>query len=728
MSVPILPATLPSSPAPLDPLEPLSPFQKRLHKLALQVMEMEKSLFEARLNERLPKHQIEKWGKELNAVSQRVSTLTCSLIAPENPLQEVQEITERVGSLVTHVGTSRLQDFLELTLGEDWQNLVSHLPENWEEYAALFTPIEGELTSYRKKGAACLVSTSSHGAISYKEEELAKGEWFFTETTLHTQNSRKQQFLGAELCIPYEKEGAKKILIINGHVQPSTADASSSFSLVREKIQAVLQEKEPQLPQDWVEHWLGCISLRDLLARSKSELTKDLVEDKELSETLERKTAQQLISFIKVLTPPEIARCLNALSFFSDYTRIVAYSVRYHLGPYYQELLPYLPLQTSQLFLEAEKKRKEELSSLSSDPASLEEQITQSDMPTRAAREALEKVRYSKKVSGSEKGKSLEYAKRLVTFPWGKHKSLPVSTQSSPQEIRSFRKELRAKLDQRILGQERAKNVIHELTGCWISKGSTSGTCLGFEGSPGVGKTELAQSLGEAWGLPVVHISCGGLTDGSFLKGHGYTYSGSQPGKIVNGIIQAGYQNALFVIDEVDKLSDTPKGQEVAEAILELTDPTRSQRWEDSYFEGVPFPLNQCPVVLIYNYKNNIPEALWSRIANIKFDDITQEQKLTIASSYLLPKVAEKCGFQKGELILTDEAVRHLVHDYAKEPGVRKLEQRLFLVAAYANGHRLDNWESFSTPFTLTKAFAKEALDQLWSREEQEHGPEGLYI
>ena len=257
------------------------------------------------------------------------------------------------------------------------------------------------------------------------------------------------------------------------------------------------------------------------------------------------------------------------------------------------------------------------------------------------------------------------------------------------------------------------------MTGRWISTGKASGVCLGFEGSPGVGKTELAMAIARAWGMPVVYISCGGLTDGSFLKGHGYTYEGSQPGRIVAGLTSEGYQNALFIIDEVDKLSDTPKGQEIAEALLELTDPNRNGRWEDSYFQGVPFPLNRSGIIMIYNEKNLIPKALWSRITNVKFEDLKDEEKREIARKYMLPKVAEACGFKKHELELSDAAIEHIIKDYDPEPGVRKLEQRLLLVGTEVNNIRLDDRDNFPPRFLITKQFAKAALDKTWSRENE---------
>ena len=175
----------------------------------------------------------------------------------------------------------------------------------------------------------------------------------------------------------------------------------------------------------------------------------------------------------------------------------------------------------------------------------------------------------------------------------------------------------------------------------------------------------------------------------------------------------------IFIIDEVDKLSDTPKGQEIAEALLELTDPNRNGRWEDSYFQGVPFPLNRSGIIMIYNEKNLIPKALWSRITNVKFEDLKDEEKREIARKYMLPKVAEACGFKKHELELSDAAIEHIIKDYDPEPGVRKLEQRLLLVGTEVNNIRLDDRDNFPPRFLITKQFAKAALDKTWSRENE---------
>jgi ATP-dependent Lon protease len=302
----------------------------------------------------------------------------------------------------------------------------------------------------------------------------------------------------------------------------------------------------------------------------------------------------------------------------------------------------------------------------------------------------IQNLRYMDTCSG-EYFKVKNWVDTFMTIPFGVHRTLPITMDVGVEQCHTFMEAAKDTLDSAVYGLNDAKMQIMQMVGQWISNPSALGSAIAIKGPPGTGKTTLVkEGISKILGRDFAFIALGGATDSSFLEGHSYTYEGSTWGKIVDIMIRCKSMNPVIFFDELDKLSETPKGEEIAGILTHLTDTSQNSQFHDKYFSEIAFDLSKCLFIFSYNDESKVNPILLDRMYRIHTNGYGKKDKTHIAQKYLIPKIQSEVAFKPEQIIIPDETIEYIVeHHTNKEDGVRNLKRCLEIIFTKLNLYRL---------------------------------------
>ncbi len=300
------------------------------------------------------------------------------------------------------------------------------------------------------------------------------------------------------------------------------------------------------------------------------------------------------------------------------------------------------------------------------DISKLKERILEAKLPEDVLKSVNEEIERLEVIpdSSPEYNVTRTYLNWIVDLPWSQSTADHVDMDKA-QKI----------LEKEHYGLEKAKERIMEFLAVRKLKPQFDGTILCLAGPPGVGKTSMGKSIAESLGRKFYRFSLGGMRDEAEIKGHRRTYVGAMPGRLIQAMKRVEVNNPVIMLDEIDKLGQSFQG-DPASALLEVLDPEQNHNFIDHYLD-VPFDLSKVLFISTANYIGDIPEPLLDRMEIIELSGYTMEEKLSIATKWVIPKQIKKHGLEKKDISLTKATLKKLIEDYAREPGVRVMEQMI---------------------------------------------------
>ena len=347
----------------------------------------------------------------------------------------------------------------------------------------------------------------------------------------------------------------------------------------------------------------------------------------------------------------------------------------------------------------------------------------------------LNSLKYMEPGSG-EFYKIKNWVDTFMRIPFNNYRTLPVTMTDGVDKCHNFMENAQNTLDEAVYGLNDAKMQIMQMLGQLITNPQAIGSSIAIKGPMGTGKTTLVkEGISKILDRPFAFIALGGATDSSFLEGHSYTYEGSIWGKIVQILLDSKCMNPVIYFDELDKISDTPKGEEIAGILTHLTDTSQNSQFHDKYFAEIDFDLSKCLFIFSYNDESKVNPILRDRMYRIQTKGYDTKEKVVISNSHIIPKIREQVLFEHDDVIIPEETVKHIVGQFCdKEQGVRNLKRCLEIIYTKLNLYRLMKPDTnlfksemsieVKFPFTVTV----DVVNKLIKREEPSWALHSMYL
>ena len=326
-------------------------------------------------------------------------------------------------------------------------------------------------------------------------------------------------------------------------------------------------------------------------------------------------------------------------------------------------------------------------------------------------------------ISTGEYNKMDQWINGLIKLPFGKITELPVKNEDSFEDKREYIQTTLNNMNKAIYGHLEAKTHILQVIGKWIRNPKSLGNVLAIQGPMGNGKTTLIKNgIAKSLNRPFEFVALGGASDSSFFEGHSYTYEGSRWGRIVDILHKCGSMNPIICFDELDKVSDTVKGDEIINMLIHMTDSSQNSKFQDNYFPGIDIDLSKVLFIFSFNDESKINRILKDRMYVIRTKGYEVKDKLQIAYNYLLPEIYDLFNYTKEDIVFSEDVLKDIIKTYTcGEEGVRNLKRCLESIVSTLNIYHLTKSEEkedfidmkikdFKLPITLTKEHVQSLL------------------
>ena len=382
-----------------------------------------------------------------------------------------------------------------------------------------------------------------------------------------------------------------------------------------------------------------------------------------------------------------------------------------------------------------------EIKKINNEVTPMRYQLLNSDMDMKVKAIAIRKLNSLQDMDNSsgEYYKLKSYLDGLMKIPFGKYIELPITQNNTRDEITNFMVKSNKILNQAVHSHQLAKSNILQILGKWITNPQAKGSVFSILGPMGNGKTTLVkEGIAKMISRPFEFISLGGATDSSFLDGHSYTYEGALPGKIVEILKKTQCMNPVIYFDELDKVSQTPRGEEIINLLIHLTDFSQNDVFMDKYYSDIPLDLSKAVFIFSLNSLENLNPILKDRMHVIQTDKLVEKDKIIISQNYMIPKILQEINFNSQDIIIPEETIKFAIRNYSSEAGVRNLKRCYETLLEKINIWRLLNFQGdsltelnfsteiqkvFSQPLILPLIITEDLLKKIMEEKTHESPP-----